>query len=101
RSNNCLWTLLPWIGTTAPDRVFFRSSQVFQDLDGTPIVPSMTLTMGAAFSLVGVSHHLSIDSGSRNHFVTQMRSRGRWHTYECLDGGIATSSDDFDTSWNA
>ncbi|CAN0070466.1 unnamed protein product, partial [Pylaiella littoralis] len=30
-----------------------------------------------------------------------MRSRGRWHTYDCLDGGIATSSDDFDTSWHA
>ncbi|CAM9507416.1 unnamed protein product, partial [Ectocarpus sp. 12 AP-2014] len=99
--HSCQWTLLPWTGETAPDRLFFRSSQVFEGLQGRPMSPSLTLTLGAEFSLVGVSYHLPLGGGggSPNHFVTQMRSRGRWHKYDCLHGGLTTSSDDFDPAW--
>ncbi|CAN0535670.1 unnamed protein product, partial [Ectocarpus sp. 8 AP-2014] len=96
----CKWTLLPWTGDTAPDRLFFRSSQVFQGRDDLPMSPSLTITLGTEFSLVGVAYHLPLGGGSRNHFVTQMRSRGRWHKYDCLQGGPTTSSDDFDPTWH-
>ncbi|CAB1108780.1 unnamed protein product [Ectocarpus sp. CCAP 1310/34] len=71
--NMCDWTLLPWTSNTAPDRIFFRSSCVFRGLDGRPMAPSMTFTMGAAYSLVGVSYFLPLGGGTnRNHFVSQV-----------------------------
>ncbi|CAM9513987.1 unnamed protein product, partial [Ectocarpus fasciculatus] len=44
-----------------------------------------------AYSLVGLSYHIA-HGGSRkkNHFVTQLRVRGRWHKYDCLAGGRRT-----------
>ena len=99
--NMCDWTLLPWTSNTAPDRIFFRSSCVFRGLDGRPMAPSMTFTMGAAYSLVGVSYFLPLGGGTnRNHFVSQVRIRGRWHKYDCLEGGIVTSSDAYDSGWH-
>ena len=99
--NMCDWTLLPWTSNTAPDRIFFRSSCVFRGLDGRPMAPSMTFTMRAAYSLVGVSYFLPLGGGTnRNHFVSQVRIRGRWHKYDCLQGDIVTSSDAYD-KWMA
>ena len=62
----------------------------------------MTIAMGGIdFSLVGVSYHISLGGASRTHyFVTQVRLRGRWHKYDCLQGGNTTSSDDFDPAWH-
>lgn len=69
----CDWTLLPWTPDTAPERVFFRSSEVFRGLQGQPMSPSMTLTMGAtSYSLAGVSYHVGLGAGPRNHFVSQV-----------------------------
>lgn len=71
--HSCLWTLLPWTSDTAPDRIIFRSSQVFLGVNGQPMSHSMTLTLGAKFSLVEVSYHFALYGvESRNHFVTQM-----------------------------
>ncbi|CAN0511110.1 unnamed protein product [Ectocarpus sp. 8 AP-2014] len=72
----CDWALVPWTVHTAPDRVFFRSSEVFQG-NGVPMTASSTLSMGAPYSLVGVSYHLALGGSQRNHFVTQLRVRGR------------------------
>ena len=44
----CDWTLLPWTEHTPPNRVFFRSPEVFRGLHGRPMSPSPTLSMGAA-----------------------------------------------------
>ncbi|CAN0547007.1 unnamed protein product [Ectocarpus sp. 12 AP-2014] len=71
----CDWTLVPWTVHTAPDRVFFRSSEVFHR-NGVPMTASSTLSMGAEYSLVGVSYHLALGGSQRNHFVTQLRVRG-------------------------
>ncbi|CAN0497974.1 unnamed protein product, partial [Ectocarpus sp. 12 AP-2014] len=97
----CDWTLLPWTDHTAPSRVFFRSPEVFRGLHGRPMSPSPTLSMGAAYSLVGVSYHIAIGGSRKNHFVTQLRVRGRWHKYDCLAGGAVLSSDAFDADWNS
>ena len=97
----CDWTLLPWTEHTAPNRVFFRSPEAFRGLHGRPMSPSPTLSMGAAYSLVGVSYHIAIGGSRKNHFVTQLRVRGRWHKYDCLAGGAVLSSDAFDADWNS
>ncbi|CAM9122980.1 unnamed protein product [Ectocarpus sp. 8 AP-2014] len=73
----CDWTLLPWTVHIAPNRVLFRSTEVFQGLHGRPMSPSPTLFMAAAYSLVGVSHHIAHGGSRKNHFVTQLRVRGR------------------------
>ncbi|CAN0259467.1 unnamed protein product, partial [Ectocarpus sp. 12 AP-2014] len=43
--------------------------------------------MGAAYSLVGVPYQIALGGSRKNHFVTQLRVRGRWHKYDCLAGG--------------
>ena len=96
----CDWTLLQWTVQTAPDRIFFRSSGVFRGLHDQPMSPSMTFTMGASYSLVGVSYHLALGAGPRNHFVSQVRLRGRWHRYDCMQGGVVTSADAYDAAWH-
>ncbi|CAN0423882.1 unnamed protein product [Ectocarpus fasciculatus] len=57
--------------------------------------------MGVAYSLVGLSYHVAHGGSRKNHFVTQLRVRGRWHKYDCLAGGAVTSSDTFDADWNS
>ena len=100
--NSCDWTLLPWTSDNAPDRVFFRSSCIFRGLHGQPMATSATFTVGASYSLVGVSYFVALGGGSRrNHFVSQVRLRGRWHNYDCVNGGVVTSSDTFDGVWHA
>ncbi|CAN0289692.1 unnamed protein product, partial [Hapterophycus canaliculatus] len=37
----------------------------------------------------------------RNHFVSQLRVRGRWHKYDCLAGGPVVSSDHYDNACHA
>ncbi|CAB1111020.1 unnamed protein product [Ectocarpus sp. CCAP 1310/34] len=97
----CDWTLLPWTPNTAPDRIFVRSSCVFRGLHGRPMSPSMTFTMGVTYSLVGISCFLALGGGpNRNHFVSQVWIRGRWHKDDCLQGGIVTSSDAFGSGWH-
>ena len=96
----CDWTLLQWTTQTAPDRIFFRASGVFGGLYGLPMSPSMTFTMGAAYSLVGVSYHLALGAGPRKHFVSQVRLRGRWHRYDCMQGGVVNSADAYDAAWH-
>ncbi|CAN0547594.1 unnamed protein product, partial [Ectocarpus sp. 12 AP-2014] len=69
---------------------------------GQPTVTSPSLSMGAQYYLVGVSYHIALGGGqSPNHFVTAVRVRRRWHKYDCLAGGLVTSSDDFDANWNS
>ncbi|CAN0166602.1 unnamed protein product [Scytosiphon promiscuus] len=75
----CDWTLLSFTAVTAPDRLFLRSSSVFQGLAGLPMSASLTLTMGVEYSLVGVSYHFAVGGVERNHFISQLRVRGRWH----------------------
>ena len=99
---SCNWTVRPWTEANAPDRLFFRSSeQVFRGVQGQPMQASPAVTLGASYSLVGVSYHVGPSHGVRNHFVSQIRLRGRWHHYDCLNGGILTSSDSFDHEWHA
>ena len=97
----CSWTLLPCTPDNAPDRLFFRSFGVFAGNYGQSPTPSLSLTFGAEYSLVGISYHLPTGlSSERNHFTSQFRSRGRWIKYDCLDGGITSSSPEFNPSWN-
>ncbi|CAN0459821.1 unnamed protein product [Ectocarpus sp. 12 AP-2014] len=56
--------------------------------------------MGDAYSLVGVSYHIALGGSRKNHFVTQLRVRGRWHKFDRLAGGAVLSSDTFDADWN-
>ena len=72
----CDWTLLQCTPQTAP------------------------VTMGASYSLDGVSYHLALGAGPRNHFVSQVRLRGRWHRYDCMQGGVVTSADAYGTAWH-
>lgn len=51
---------------TALDRIFIQIFPAFQGLHGDPMSPSMTLTLGAEFSLVGVSNQFCLGSGSHN-----------------------------------
>ena len=44
---------------------------------------------------MGISYHLVGLSAKRNYFTSQFRSRGRWIKYDCLDGGITSSSPEF------
>ena len=97
----CDWTLLPCTSGNAPDRLFFRSVGVFTSNYGQSPTPSLLLTFGAEYSLVGISYHLSVGlSAERKHFTSQFRSRGRWIKYDCLDGGITSSLPEFNPSWN-
>lgn len=81
--NRCGWTLLPWTPDNARDRIFFGSSCVFRGVHGHPMATSTTFTMGATYSLVWVSYFVALGGGSRmNHFVCQVRIRGRWHKYD-------------------
>ena len=97
----CDWTLLPCTSGNAPCRLFFRSIGLSSDNYGQCPTPSLSLTFGAEYSLVGISYHLPVGlSAERNHFTSQFRSRGRWIKYNCLDGGITSSSSEFNPSWN-
>ena len=50
---------------------------------------------------MGISYHLPVVlSAERNHFTSQFRSRGRWIKYDCLDGGITSSSPELNPSRN-
>ena len=50
---------------------------------------------------MGISYHLSVGlSAERNHFTSQFRPRKRWIKYDCLDGGITSTSPEFNPSWN-
>ncbi|CAM9238959.1 unnamed protein product, partial [Ascophyllum nodosum] len=81
--------------------LFFRSVGVFTGNYGQSPTPSLSLTFGVEYSLVGISYHLPVGlSAERNHFTSQFRSRGRWVKYDCLDGGITSSSPEFNPSWN-
>ena len=55
----CDWTLLPCTSGNAPDRLFFRSVGVFTGNYGQSPTPSLSLTFGVEYSVVGVSYHLS------------------------------------------
>ena len=82
----CDWTLLPCTSGNASDRLFLRSVGVFTGNYGQFPTPSLSLTLGAEYSLVGISYHLPVGlSAERNHFTSQFRSRGRWIKYDCLD----------------
>ena len=103
RQTMCDWTLLPWSPDTAPGRILSRSASVFEGIHGQPMSPSLTFTKGASYSLVGVSYFvvlyndyrtgdfLSGDRSQRDHLVSQVRIRGRWHKYDYLDGGTISS----------
>ncbi|CAN0432461.1 unnamed protein product, partial [Scytosiphon promiscuus] len=56
--------------------------------------------MGVEYSLVGVSYHFAVGGVERNHFISQLRVRGRWHKYDCLAGGPVVSSDHYDSEWH-
>jgi len=100
--NLCTWTVRPWTEDNAPDRIFFKASeQVFRGDQDQPMAITPTIFLGASYSLVGVSYPVGPGGRVRNHFVSQIRLRGRWHLYDCLNGGILTSSDSFDTEWHA
>ena len=50
---------------------------------------------------MGISYHLPVGlSAERNHFTSQFRSRECWIKNDCLDGGITSSSPEFNPSWN-
>ena len=50
---------------------------------------------------MGISYHLPVGlSAERNHFTSRFRSRRRWIEYDCLDGGITSSSPEFNPFWN-
>ena len=86
---------------THQTNVFFRSVGVFTGNYGQSPIPSLSLTFGAEYSLVGISYHLPVGlSAERNHFTSQFRSSGRWIKYDCLDRGITSSSPEFNPSWN-
>jgi len=89
-----IWSILPWSADNAPDRVFFASARVdiYEDA-GEPPAPSPILMIGVEYCLVAVIYSIP------NHFVTQLRSRGRWLKYDCILGGSTTSCDDFDYDW--
>lgn len=89
-----LWSILPWGACNAPDRLFLTSSRVdgWED-GGEPPVPSPNLIIGVEYCLVAVVYSIP------NHFVTQLRSSGRWLKYDCILGGSTTESDDFDSDW--
>ena len=97
----CDWILLPSTLGNAPDRLFFRSAGVLTGNYGQSPTPSLSLTFGAEYSLVGISYHLPVGlSAERTHFTSQFTSRGRWIKYDYLDGGITSSSPEFNPSWN-
>ncbi|CAN0541292.1 unnamed protein product, partial [Laminaria digitata] len=77
-----VWSILPWSADNAPDRVFFASSlvDIYEDA-GEPPTPSPILMIGVEYCLVAVIYSIP------NHFVTQLRSRGRWLKYDCILGG--------------
>ena len=51
---------------------------------------------------MAVSYHLPVglSAEERNHFTSQFRSRGRLIKYDCLGGGITSSSSGFNPFWN-
>ena len=91
----CDWTLLPCTWGNALDRISVRSAGVFTGNYGQSPTPSLSLTFGAEYSLVGISYHLVGLSAKRNYFTSQFRSRGRWNKYDCLYRGITSSSPEF------
>lgn len=98
----CEWRLLPHSAENAPDRLFFKSAEVFRGAPGERPAPSLKLTLAAEYSLVGVSYHFAVGgSSTRNHFTTQFRANGTWFKYDCLAGGSVPSSQDFDSSWHS